>query len=196
MIMNNITFTGIKNIGACSMSREISPTETNVRHFLIAQLTDDYNGKDLTEYEKTIKLCTSKKWQPGEMTDNRLIHLMTEYSLNPENEFSETVPKLFLNYKLIPEDSKRMPLFTLIAKLTRKIFNMQNQEYAVAKDFKYGILGRMLLMPGYDMQAIANGFNINYYKFMDMVPFNYNSAVKFSKIINEHIKKQMINYLK
>ena len=54
----------------------------------------------------------------------------------------------------------------------------------------------MLLMPGYDMQAIANGFNINYYKFMDMVPFNYDSAVKFSKIINEHIKKQMINYLK
>ena len=46
--MNPVSFKGITNVGACAMTRQTNEKNVRVNNCLIAQLTDDFNGKDLT----------------------------------------------------------------------------------------------------------------------------------------------------
>ena len=55
--MNSINFTGIKNAGFMS-AQVIHPELMSIidRNYLVAQLTDDYNGNDLTEFNEVVKI--------------------------------------------------------------------------------------------------------------------------------------------
>ncbi|MBR6127284.1 hypothetical protein IKQ21_06325 [bacterium] len=195
--MNGITFTGIKNIGACGFSRKIPNSEhAIVKNNLILQLTDDYNGRDLTSFEEVIKNCNAKKWFRNFPEDNRIIHIMTEYQTDLSKEVESIYPSLYLNYNPVPVNKETLPLFSYIAKLTRRIFNMKDSEFKRDSDFVYGPIGRICLIPEYDMLAIAKNLKYKFRNFMNEVPFSNQSSRQFAEKINENINKQMIDYLR
>lgn len=193
----NINFLGVKNIGACSITQQIKNTEyARVRKYLIVQLTDDFNGKDLTEFNQIIKNSNSDGWFRNFPEDKRFIHLITEYICDLSKEIENPIPKLILNFKEVPVNKDTLKLFSFIAKLTRKISNMDTSEIVHNKDFKYGIAGRTFLIPNCDMAQIAQNSQMHFKKFMDQMPYSPMSVINGAKAINENIHKQMIDYLK
>lgn len=194
--MDGITFTGIKNIGGCGFSKKNPNSNyTTVKHNIIAQLTDDYNGRDLTAFEEVIKNCNAKKWYKGFSEDSRIIHIMTMYETDISKEVESIRPRLYLNYNLVPENKETLPLFSYIAKLTRRVFNMKDDQFVRDSDFVYGPIGRICLIPEYDMMAIAKNLGYRFKNFMDEVPFSNTSSKEFAQKINEEINIQMRNYL-
>ena len=195
--MDSITFNGVKNVGACAFSKNIlGTTKSVVKNNLIMQLTDDFNGKDLTAFEDVIKKCDAKSWYRSFPEDTRIIHIMTTYTRDESKEIESLIPELYLNYNPVPVNKKTLPLFSFIAKLTRRISNMKDEEFVRAADFVYGPIGRICLIPEYDMLNIANYFKYKFKTFMDEVPFSNKSSREFAKEINKNIDTQMRDYLR
>ena len=195
--MDGITFTGIKNIGACGFSKTIPKSPyAIVKNSLIAQLTDDYKGKDLSAFEDVIRECNAKRWYRSFPEDNRIIHIMTEYKTDLSKEIENPVPRLFLNYNQVPVNRETLPLFSFIAKLTRRISNMNDDEFVRAGDFVYGPIGRICLIPDFDMKAVAKNLKYKFKNFMDEVPFSNKSSREFAQKINDNINTQMKDYLR
>ena len=195
--MYGVAFTGIKNIGGCGFSRPIAGTSRAVvKNNLIMQLSDDFKGRDLTAYEDVIKECGADYWYKSFPEDNRIVHIMTEYVTDLSKEIENPIPQLFLNYNPVPVNKKMLPLFSYIAKLTRRISDMEDWEFKRANDFVYGPIGRICLLPEFDMMAVAKQMKYKFKDFMDDVIFSNKSSTEFAKKINENIKTQMIDYLR
>ena len=192
--MNPVSFKGITNVGACAMTRQTNEKNVRVNNCLIAQLTDDFNGKDLTEFESVVKDCNPDNWYRSFPEDYRLIHIMTEYTADISKEIDDPIPKLYVNYHEVPVKNETLPMFSFIAKLTRKIFNMEN--FQRANDFKYGIIGRLCLLPNCDLALIAKNLNYKFKTFIDTMPFSDDASKRFAKEINKNINRQMKDFLK
>ena len=54
--MDKVNFTGIRNIGAYMKPLPYAMPNTT-KTYLIAQLTDDFDGKDLNEFKEAAKKC-------------------------------------------------------------------------------------------------------------------------------------------
>ena len=195
--INNIAFTGIRNVGGCTNTRILKgSSQISVSNNLILQLTDDYNGADLSEFKKLINKGNTKNWFKNFPGDNRVFHVMTHYGADMEKEFSETVPSLFINYKLVPVERETLPIFSFIAKITRRISNMADSEFKRSDDFKYGIIGRIALVAQCDFAEVAKKAKMNFEEFMDNVPFSNDASRETAEVINKNINEQMKDYLR
>ena len=159
MKVNNVSFTGVRNIGGCTNTRMVrGSSHISVFNNMILQLTDDYNGADLSEFKKLISKCNTTNWYKNFPGDNRVFHFMTNYSADMEKEFSESVPALYLNYQIIPVRKETLPIFSFIAKMTRKISTMKDSEFKRSDDFKYGVIGRIALVAQCDFAEVAKKY--------------------------------------
>ncbi len=123
--VNNINFTGIRNIGTIKFSRE----KVNC-HSLSMILNDDFNGKDLTEFRDALK----------KIDISRRLAFLNDDTLSAVNiECLETFDNqryIALNGSPLHCD-KDIPLFSYLAKLTRKITKMPEKDMVVNNDYKY-----------------------------------------------------------
>ena len=186
--MNNVSFTGLQNVGACSV---IYATERGKKlgTSLLVNLTNDYKGKDLTEYENVMRKC-SDSFDHYFPYDRNFLHVQTQ-KLVPEDEEFEAVPQLLVNgYPVVPE-TKTMPLFSYVAKLTKRIMGLAEGDIKISNDFKYGP----------DADCYITGVKISQVEgnqeqrkiLLDNI-YSLPAAKHGAKNINDDIQAQMMDY--
>lgn len=160
------------------------PIRTNM---LLANLTDNFDDKDLTEYTDVLNKCglgQNYEFKP----DRTFIHLLTQTG---DSEFS--VPKLYLNQLEVVPQKKTMPLFTYLAKLTRKIINMEDKDFFVTDEFKFGSEGDSYVIPGKSIMAISAFNGIDNELMLNQTYSPLTSRIAAQKINND-IQSQMVDY--
>lgn len=127
--INNVSFTGITNIGYIKFKRPTELPNVKINSKSISMiLLDDYKGNDLTEYLNVIKRMP--KTQYG------YLHPAGHNALNIECASLEDCNLLLVNGRPIKVDDEHLPMFSYIAKLTRTITNMKDTDMVVNKTYK------------------------------------------------------------
>ena len=187
--MDQINFTGLKNIGAYSKRLPYAPKNQTRTHMII-NLTDDYNGNDLTEFKKIAKKCRPILGNMNFAKDPNFIHIMTS-SLNAKGD----IPEMAVNYIVVPPRRETLPLFSFIAKLTRRIAHMADNEFIINNDFKYNKDGDSFIFPIVKVSELTKNNEQKTKQLLEEIYSPENNR-EVSKLINKHIQTQMENYLK
>lgn len=125
--INNINFTGISNIGFVQFKRE--PGARNaLSKSLSMVIRDDLKGSDFSEFKSVLKKITNS---PSDYYFDK----SEPNVLNLECYRDRNDSLVILNGNVLEVENETMPLFTYIAKLTRKIFNMSEKDIVVNKDY-------------------------------------------------------------
>lgn len=114
--MNNISFTGIKNMSYCfDKARDFNDVITKERW-----LNVELSGRDLHKFRKAFKKSNlDKRWYTNPIQDNFLN--INTYSTPSEDAIA-------INNNLLEVNDETLPMFTELARLTRKILNKENRE--------------------------------------------------------------------
>lgn len=134
-MMNNVSFTGLRNIGACSFAYNYEKGK-RIGTALLVNLIDDNKGKDFSEYKDVMRKC-SESFEHYFPEDKNFLHVQT-IKYFPDDEDFETVPQLIVNGFPVEPETKTMPLFSYIAKLTKRIIGSTEGDIKISNDFKYG----------------------------------------------------------
>jgi hypothetical protein len=136
----DITFTGFKNTSFNQIIqrpiKEIKNGKVLVDNDKImqvriinTQLTDDFNGKDLTEYKESLaKSAIAGKFHPN---NKDMINIVT-VNLDP---FSKEDFKVFINKANLNPEDKNLRLFSFVAKLLKRIAKQKPSEFEINKDY-------------------------------------------------------------
>ncbi len=184
--MDRINFTGLTNISGCV---SILPERSNQIHKanLLLKLTNDANDYDLSDFVNVLKRCSPNI---GNCKASRLdiLHIMTVVNNRT------MVPELAINRNIIKPSKKTVPMFDFIAKLTRRIMKMDDDDlfYNVSNDY-YSFTDENL-MPGIRLHDIGVT-DSNFKEIIDSVthPCNIKQS---AEQINKDILAQMIEWLK
>ncbi len=125
--ISNINFTGISNIGFINFRREPGAKGALSRSLSMV-LRDDVKGKDLSEYKLVLRKITDSPSDYHFDPDSPNV-------LNVECYSDRNGDVLMLNGNVIEPDTNTMPVFSYIAKLTRKIANMPKKDMVVNNDY-------------------------------------------------------------
>lgn len=134
-MMNNVSFTGLRNIGACSFAYNYEKGK-RIGTALLVNLIDDNKGKDFSEYKDVMRKC-SESFEHYFPEDKNFLHIQTQKFIYNDEDF-ETVPQLIVNGFPVETETKTMPLFSYIAKLTKRIIGSTEGDIKISNDFKYG----------------------------------------------------------
>jgi len=122
---NKINFTGIKNIASAEFARQgFHPTKN-----ISLVLTDDFHGKDLQEF----KTVLSKVKGDSSVYKNEEYPSVINLECLREGGNQGW---LSLNGTILEENDANLPVFSYLAKLTRRIMNMPDKEMVVNNDYK------------------------------------------------------------
>lgn len=114
MIVNKVNFTGFKNVSCCNtlVKDERTGEDLFLNYFLNSEVTDDFNGKDYTDFKNAAEksgVDYTNKYNP------KFLNLGLSVNIKKGNL------NYTLNGKSLKVDDSTIPLFTFIAKLTKKI---------------------------------------------------------------------------
>lgn len=172
---NQISFTGIYNIASVEFLKKY-PSES-----LSMTLKNDFNGKTLDEFKKLVK--------KSEISD--FINPKYKDLLNIEKVSNEMSGKdeFFINGSSLECNDKNLPIFTFIAKLTRKIVNMADKDFVVNQDYK-NYCADETLIAGSKISSFCDTSAAN---FFDQF-FDKTNIKNTARNINSGIDKIMKNY--
>ena len=142
--MNNINFTGIRNIGYerrnymqkhYDEATDSQFKDQEEEHFINIELTDDYNGKDLTEFKNVLKTSTLSNYtnpiHPNFLNIGISKEVVTE-DFNKTKDYqvwiNDADSELFVN-------DKNLRMFSYIAKLLKRIENTPDKNFVVNNDY-------------------------------------------------------------
>ena len=125
--VNNINFTGISNIGFAQFQREPGAIGAWSKSISMV-LKDDLKGNDFSEFKTVLKKITNS---PSDYYFDK----SSPNVLNIECYSDRSTALMMLNGNVLEVETKTMPLFSYIAKLTRKISNMPENEMIVNRDY-------------------------------------------------------------
>lgn len=186
--MDNINFTGIRNIGAYMKPLPYAIPGTTRTHMII-NLTDDFNGNDLKEFKEIAKKCEPVIGRCIFPNDSNFIHIMTSVVNGGKD-----LPDLAVNYIIIPVRRGTLSMFSYIAKLTRKIASMPDEKFDIRKDFKYGSYGDEYIFPGIRVSDMNPSKPSKTKEFLDEI-YSPSNDREVAKVINKHIQARMEDYL-
>ncbi len=178
--INNINFTGISNIGFAQFRRE-----PGAKHALSSSLSmvlrDDLKGNDLSEFKSVLKKITNS---PNEYYFDK----SKPNVLNLECYRDRNDSLVMLNGNVLEVKNKTMPLFTYLAKLTRKILNMPEKDIVVNKDYVTYEAPKNLVYGG----EIKFGNISDDEKFQKLISlFDKDSAKNGAKFVNDFVQNLM-----
>lgn len=124
--INNVSFTGIRNIAGMEFSRK-APT---VSKSLSMVLRDDFDGKDLTEFRNVIKKVTDT---PSKFNNEISSEILNIECISGGGRFPDGVA---VNGELLEVNDKNLPVFSYISKLTRKIGSMPDKNMVIDNDYR------------------------------------------------------------
>lgn len=177
--INNVSFTGLKNVG-CFVFQD-SPT--SFRNALSAIITDDAKGQDVVEFRKVVDKVAQKS---ENFMNNRNYNL-----LNIETHISPESRTLYLNNKPVKVNDENLPIFSYLAKLTKRIANMPKKDIIIEGDYvnlatpDNLVSDRRIIFKGYEDYWNYTGIYDNYFEPDTVQPF----AKQFNKFIQEKMNK-------
>ena len=178
---NNINFTGIRNIGYVGFERPVL-LNTIKSNSLSMVLSDDLKGKDLLEFWEVIAKIPKNKYGYK--------HPFSKELLNIECSSLNGFDVLLINGRPIKVDDEHLPMFSYIARLTRRIAGMKDSEMLVNNDYKEFAAKDTLI---YQSKAapvfVKNGNLTSVDKF-----FERDFVRRGAKNVNEFVQKLMNKY--
>ena len=134
----NVSFTGFKNAGFLNV---VQPLSNQVILNFNTQLTDDYNGKDLSEFRAALKKANTGSGYINSVNPE-FVNVMAVITVEKDG-FKNAV---YLNNNELEVCDKNLPIFSNIAKITRKVAStpfdkfILNQDHLSSDDLRYGML--------------------------------------------------------
>lgn len=128
--MNNISFTGIKNIADIGYQK----SGNKVASALSMVLTDDFRGKDLSEFKSVIDRVAKKSKNFRHKDGVEFLNIEKCDCLDGTDITNSM--KFYLNGKEVKLKDENLPIFSYLAKLTKKIANMDKKDMIVNEDYK------------------------------------------------------------
>lgn len=128
--MNNISFTGIKNIADIGF---VGPKNT-MSSTLSMVLTDDFRGKDLTEFKSVINKVAKKSKNFRHKDGVEFLNFEKCENMDVLDVAGST--RFYLNGKEVEVKDENLPIFSYLAKLTKKIANMDKKDMIINEDYK------------------------------------------------------------
>ena len=128
--INNISFTGIKNIADIGYQK----SNSTISSALSMVLTDDYKGKDLTEFKAVLERVAKKSKNFRHKDGVEFINLEKRDDMYGKSV--EDSVKFYLNGKEVEVKDENLPIFSYLAKLTKKIANMDKKDMIINEDYK------------------------------------------------------------
>lgn len=185
--INNISFTGIKNIADISYQK----SNSTISSALSMVLTDDFKGKDLTEFKAVLEKVAKKSKNFRHKDGVEFLNLE-----KCENRYDTNIKdsiKFYLNGKEIEVKDENLPIFSYLAKLTRKISNMDSKDMVVNNDYKNYEIGSKLK---YDFELDKEQLDeLKRKNLLDRI-FNRTLVKSSADATNKLIQTVMENYFK
>ncbi len=179
--INNISFTGIRNIGFINFKRPSLLANAKSKSLSMV-LSDDYNGKDLTEFFDVLNKIPR--------TQYGYLHPESKNILNIECTTFKDYNTLLINGRPVKVDDKHLPMFSYIAKLTRKIAGLTDKQMAVNESYKEFAADELLVFGEKVSKMPESGYSeksIDYY-------LNRNVARMGAGRVNAFIQNIMNQY--
>ncbi len=133
--INNVNFTGLRNIGSCEFQRQ----PNTISKSLSLVLSNDSNGKDLAEFKSVIAKVTPDLEKFRNNISSEIVNVECKSS---GWHFTDA---LYLNGEEVKVNDKNLPIFTYIAKVTKKITGMPDNNFIVNEDYKDFIADESLI---------------------------------------------------
>ncbi len=134
--INNISFTGIRNISFFPFVARNSDGPS-LNKSLTMVLSDDLKGNDLTEFREAVKKINKKRINFNNSVSGDILNV-TGYE-------DRRGKMLFVNNCYIHENDSYLPMFSYIAKLTKKICAMNHKDMIVDNDYIDNIAGDVII---------------------------------------------------
>lgn len=179
--INNISFTGIRNIGNVKFARK-SPYGKAISNNLSMVLSNDYNGKDLDEFLNILKKMPK--------TEFSLINSQGKDVLNLESTQVAGSKWIFVNGYPLKMDDAHLPMYTYLAKLSKKIAGMTDKEMVVNQTYKDYAADEILIYKSKVSEKIGED---NFRKSLDSY-FDRGRVRAAAKEFNDFIQKMMKDY--
>lgn len=141
-----VSFTGFKNAGYLTIAN-IGEEPVEVYQSNI-QLTDDKDGKDLTEFKNILKKTGGHFINPLNK-DFMNIECVSRPYTDEDGDWNDNF--VLLNQQEVEVCDKNLPIFSFIAKLTRNIAKKPLNEFVINKDYLESDDCRYGVMAGADM---------------------------------------------
>ena len=149
-----VSFTGFKNAGYLTATR-IGEEPVEVYQSNI-QLTDDANGKDLTEFKNVIQKTGGNFINPINRDFVNIECVRRPYT----DDYGDGVENfIFLNQREVEVCDKNLPIFSFLAKLTRNIAKKPLNDFVVNKNYLGSDNCRYGVMAGTDIVDIVGKEN-------------------------------------
>lgn len=142
--MNNINFTGIKNVGYTQryytqkgeyVKTGDEFTEVENEHFINFELTDDFNGNDLSEYKRIIR--TTDLHNFVNPVNPNFLNIMISKDVVTDNLGPKKDYQIWINDsdRELEIKDKNLAMMSFIAKMLRKATNMPENKFVVNRDY-------------------------------------------------------------
>lgn len=139
-----IRFTGIKNVGyeTRTYSQHFDNDgegrgfeEVENEYFLNLQLSDDYNGKDLTEFRENVQKTGLKNFSHPLYPD--MLSLAISKDVVTEGYSSNVDYQVYINDadKELEVNDNNIPMFSYLARLLNKVAKTPDNKLCVDKDY-------------------------------------------------------------
>ena len=178
--INNVSFTGISNIGSIVYQRN----QKSISQGLSMVLRDDFNGKDLAEFKSVIGKVADKSKNFKNANDPNVLHVECRTDVNHFDE-------IFLNGKKLDVNRENLPVFTYLAKVTRRILGMSDKEMVVNQSYKEFEAVNNLVYNGKNLVPENKKMieeNVDQF-------FDKNTVRKGAKTTNDFIQDLMMKFL-
>ncbi len=156
----DVNFTGFKNVGSMSVNinnaliaakNELklvsSPGNSINTKILNVHLTDDYNGKDLTEFYNTAKKSALGSYL--NFVNKDFMHILF---LKNKNE--NTLKGIFVNNSMLDLKDENLSFLSFLAKLLKRIGETPSDQLVVNKNYLGSDDVSKVLVPGYDLRNV------------------------------------------
>ena len=197
----NINFTGVKNIGYFNRQFVDDNEFRNLRDdvevenenyycldekFLTVQLTDDYNGKDLTEFKKAISTSDLKRKYPNPV-GNDFLNIFVEKEEYKKDLTEGSKVSYFINGEELKINDKNLKFISYVSKLMKKISQTPENKLVYNRDFVNGEEADKAIILGVDL--IDTPF---YFAKNDI--YSPSQAISGSKLVFNEIQDTMMDY--
>lgn len=205
-----INFTGIKNIGYektyfnhksfdvlyCNDDKSLQNYDpdgpsylSEETHFMNVHLTDDYNGKHLTNFKEALRKSGLSYKDFKNPINKDFLNIYIANEVYEENCRKVSDKEFYINNKKVEISDKTLPIFSYIGKIINEISTKAPSDFKVDKDYFESEDAQRALVPDNDMKEM---WGDEYYDVLeeDHDPKNVkNGAKNMKELITEAFTK-------
>lgn len=146
----DVSFTGIKNIGSIFSSYNfknskapldlygIPKDSTRIRtdaFWMNMHLSDDYNGKHLTNFKEAIKKSGLSMEDYKNPIDKNSLNMIVSRDYHEIDGNLSEINEIVLNDKPLELNDNTLPVFSYLGKLVREITHKPDEKFVVNRDY-------------------------------------------------------------